>query len=96
MIQKKLILYIASLFGQAGMSDGQGNILSMENGDAFYAYRMTDGAFKYKSILQPPADIPAAKESLTGIASFLNTYEFEDTYYEFVTIFLFFFFIAYF
>ncbi len=75
---------IAPLFGQAGMFDGQGNILSMENGDTFYAYRMTDGAFQYKSTLQPPASIPAAKASLTGIASFLNTYEFEGTYYEFV------------
>lgn len=74
---------IAPLFGQAGLFDGQGNILSMENGVDFYAYSMKDGSFQYKSTLQPPTDIPA-KESLTGIASFLNTYEFEGIYYSFV------------
>jgi outer membrane protein assembly factor BamB len=74
---------IAPLFGQAAMLDDQGNILSMANGVDFYAYSMTDGSFKYKSTLQPPTDIPA-KESLTGIAAFLNTYEFSGTYYSFV------------
>ena len=74
---------IAPVFGQAGMFDGQGNILSMVNGIDFYAYRMSDGAFQYKSTLQPPTGIPA-RESLSGIASFLNTYEFDGTYYEFV------------
>jgi hypothetical protein len=74
---------IAPLFGQAGLFDNDGNILSMENGVDFYAYSMKDGSFKYKSTLQPPTNIPA-KESLTGIASFLNTYEFGGTYYSFV------------
>lgn len=74
---------IAPLFGQSVMYDKDGNILSMENGDTFYAYSAVDGSFKYKSTLQPPSDIPA-KESLTGIAAFLNTYEFDGTYYEFV------------
>jgi hypothetical protein len=74
---------IAPLFGQAGLFDNEGNILSMANGVDFYAYSMKDGSFKYKSTLQPPTDIPA-KESLTGIASFLNTYEFGGTYYSFV------------
>ncbi len=74
---------IAPLFGQAGLFDKDGNILSMENGVDFYAYSMKDGSFKYKSTLQPPTNIPA-KESLTGIASFLNTYEFGGTYYSFV------------
>jgi outer membrane protein assembly factor BamB len=74
---------IAPLFGQAGLFDQEGNILSMENGVDFYAYSMKDGSFKYKSTLQPPTNIPA-RESLTGIASFLNTYEFEGIYYSFV------------
>ncbi len=74
---------IAPLFGQAGLFDGQGNILSMENGVDFYAYSMKDGSFQYKSTLQPPTDIPA-RASLTGIASFLNTYEFDGIYYSFV------------
>lgn len=74
---------IAPLFGQAGLFDNDGNILSMANGVDFYAYSMKDGSFQYKSTLQPPTDIPA-KESLTGIASFLNTYEFGGIYYSFV------------
>ena len=73
---------IAPLFGQAGLFDGN-NILSMANGVNFQAYSMKDGSFQYNSTLQPPTNIPA-KESLTGIASFLNTYEFEGTYYSFV------------
>ncbi len=55
----------------------------MANGVDFYAYSMKDGSFQYKSTLQPPTDIPA-KESLAGITSFLNTYEFDGTYYSFV------------
>ena len=74
---------IAPLFGQSGMFDGQGNILSMENEVNFYAYSMKDGSFQYKSTLQTPTDIPA-RASLSGITSFLNTYEFDGTYYSFV------------